>query len=110
MTVCSTSRRGPVSIGSSVYRIFALIDCLTPSPVAGAKDSDDIVAVRETNCQYATFDPTEAVVPLLTGAMREILCDHAAWVREGKLRARECDAVLPLVLLVLTGIPFEAGR
>ncbi len=94
---------------SSVYLIFALIDCLPPSPIAGAKDSDDVVAVREANRQHSALDSTKAVVPLLAAAVREVLCDHTAWICERKLSAREGDAVLPPVLLIFVGIPLEPG-
>src|SRR6266568_9042234 len=55
--------------GSSVYLILALIDCLTPSPVASAKDSNDILAIREADGQNYIIDSTEAVVPLLPEAV-----------------------------------------
>lgn len=94
---------------SSVYLILALINCLTPSPVTSAKDSNDILAIREANRQYSAIDSTEAVVPLLPGTMREIFCDHAGRIRERKLRTREGDAMLPLVLLILVPVPLETN-
>ncbi len=92
-----------------MYLILALIDCLTPSPVTSAKDSNDILAIREADRQYLAIDSTKAVVPLLPGAVREIFCDHADWIRERKLRTREGDAMLPLVLLILVPVPLETG-
>jgi hypothetical protein len=91
-----------------VYLIFALIDCLTSSPTTGAEDSDDIAAEREADRQYAALNSAEAVVPLFAGAVRQILCDHAAWVSERELRDGKAEAVLLLVLSIFLGIPFEA--
>lgn len=39
-------------------------------------------------------DPAEAEKTRLGFAMRQILCDHAAWVRERQLSFRESDAML----------------
>src|SRR5712691_4942818 len=68
--------------GSAVYLILAVIDCFTPSPVASAKDSNDILAIREADRQYLAIYSPEAVVPRLTGAVREIFCNHADWIRK----------------------------
>jgi hypothetical protein len=84
-----------------VYLILALIDCLPSSPIAGAEDSDNVAVEREADRQYAAFNPTEAVVPLLASAVRQVLCNHAVWISEGELRHGRGDAVFPLVLSIL---------
>src|SRR5262249_22640476 len=79
--------------GSFVYLIFALIDCLTPPPIAGTEDSDDAATVREADGQDAAFNSTEAVVSLFAPAVREILRDHTVWVGKGELGDSKGDAV-----------------
>src|SRR2546429_5988921 len=54
--------------GSSVYLILALIDCLTPSPVTGAKDSNGIVPIRESNRQHSATHRSPAVCQLINTA------------------------------------------
>jgi hypothetical protein len=93
--------------GSSVYLILSLIDCLSLSPVTSTKDSNGILPIRESNRQYSAIDLAKAVVPLLPGTMGKIFSDHANWIRERKLRDREGDAMLPLVLLILVPVPLE---
>ena len=41
-------------IGSSVYFVFALINCLSFSPVSGSENSNDSRTMREANSQHAT--------------------------------------------------------
>jgi len=84
-----------------------LIHSSTSSPIPGTEDSDDVPAERETDRHYAALDPTEAVVPVLARAVRQILRDHTAWISEGELRQRKGDAVFPLVFSILLWIPFE---
>src|SRR3954463_4800917 len=65
-----TTSRSPR--GSSVYRIFSLIDSLSLAPVTSSVDADDLSAVGKADCQDATTDFTEAVVPLLRRAVGQV--------------------------------------
>ena len=92
-----------------MYLIFALIDCLASSPVAGAEDSDDVAAVREADSHHAPSDSTETIVAFLDGAVRQVFCNDTSWVDEGQLCRCEGDSMLPPILLVFPEIPVESG-
>src|SRR5712691_2111403 len=95
--------------GSSVYLIFPLIYSLAFPPVAGAKNSNDIVPVGKPDGQDPAFDLAEAAESLFTRAVRRILGNDADGIGESQLRLGERHAVLCLVLLVLAGVPIEPG-
>ncbi|MCC2641691.1 MAG: hypothetical protein K0S45_2104 [Nitrospira sp.] len=69
--------------GSSVYFIFSLIDPPAFPPVAGSENPNDAIAKRTTNGQDS--DQAETVMPLLAWALRQVLCNHVAWISKGKL-------------------------
>jgi hypothetical protein len=95
--------------GSSVYLIFALIELLTLSPIAGANDTNDARPVGEPDGDYATANRAKAEVALFAGAMRRILGDHPLRVSKCELRDGETNAVLKLILAVLCRVPLESG-
>src|SRR6266542_2364283 len=70
------------------HRLPSPFDCLPPSPIAGAKDSDDVVAVREADRQRSALDSTKAVVPLLAAAVRVPLRSHGLDLRTQTERSR----------------------
>ena len=84
-----------------------LVYSSTSSPIPGTEDSDDVLAEREADRHYGALHPTEAVVSVLARAVRQILRDHTAWIREGELPQCKRDAVFPLVFSILLWIPFE---
>jgi hypothetical protein len=90
-----------------VYLILALIDSLTPPPVTGADDSNDVLAVRKAHRHDAFTHRTEAVVSLLAPAVRKIFGDHAPSVSKRELCLHERDAMLRLVSPVLLRVPLE---
>lgn len=68
--------------GSSVYLIFALIDCLSFAPIAGADDSNDRGAISEPHRENATINFTETVEPFFGLAVGDVLDNHAPGVGE----------------------------
>jgi len=92
-----------------VYFIFALINLLSFSPIAGSEDPDDIATIREPDRQDAAFHPPEAVVPLLAAAVRTVFRQHAVGIRKGKLRHGERNVVLVLIIEVFRRVPLEPG-
>ncbi len=92
-----------------MYLIFALIELLTPSPIAGANDANDALPVAEHDGDYATANRAKAEVALFAGAMRRVLSDHPLRVSERKLRHGKINAVLKLILAVLCRVPLESG-
>jgi len=96
-------------IGSSVYFIFALINCLTLSPVSGSENSNDSRTMRESERQDTTANLTEAIEPSFFVAVRCICCDRALRIRKCELRLGETDAVLLLIDDVLSRVPIEAS-
>jgi hypothetical protein len=93
-----------------VYLIFALIDFLASSPITRSEYPDNVRAIREADRKDVVPDPAEAEETRFVFAVRQILGDHAAGIREGQQRLRETDAVLKLILAILGGIPIESRR
>ena len=81
-----------------MYRIGFLIDLLPFAPVAGSDYANDVLAVRESHRQHATFDLAEAVIALLSRAMCEILSDYSLRIREGALCRPKRYSMLGLIL------------
>jgi hypothetical protein len=52
-------------------------------------DTDYFFTVGEANRENSRTNLTEAEVPLFAGAVRQVFCDDALRVNEGKLRQRE---------------------
>ncbi len=52
--------------GSSVYLIFALIELLSPPPIAGTKDANNALSIGESDGEYATAHRAKAEVALFT--------------------------------------------
>jgi len=50
--------------GSSVYLIFPLINAPTFPPVAGSKNTNNIMAKRKSNGQDPTIDPAKTVISI----------------------------------------------
>ena len=93
--------------GSSVYFIFALINCLAFPPVTGAKDAYDTAAIGKADGEDAALDHTETEISLLIFAVCEVLGDHAVWVGKCILRQRESHPVPLLVFGILVFVPLE---
>lgn len=93
--------------GSSLYLIFSFINSLAPTPITGTEDSNDVFAVCESDRQDPAFNLAEAVVPLLTRTMGQILRNHALRIGKGELRLPERNPMPLLVLLILLRVPFE---
>ena len=70
-----TTSRSPW--GSSVYRIFSLIDSLSFAPVSSTKDPDNSVTVCEAHSQDTSVHAAKTVIPLLFGAMFQVLGNDA---------------------------------
>jgi hypothetical protein len=87
--------------GSSVYRIFPVIDSSPFPPVARSIDADHATAIGKADGQNSVSDFTEAVISALLGTVGQILGDYASGISEGELCQDERYAVLPVVLLVL---------
>src|SRR2546427_12822315 len=83
-----TTSRSPR--GSSVYRIFSLIDSPSFLPVSSSVDADHLVAVSKAHGKDAASDLAEAVVPPFGRAVGKVLCDDAPSIGEGELRLRHC--------------------
>ena len=81
------------------------IQLLSPTPEAGANDTDDLTTVSESHRQYALRHLAEAIEPLLCLTVTCIRGDNANRIKKGALRVRERNAMLPLVLGVLFGTP-----
>jgi hypothetical protein len=73
-------------MGSSVYRIFSLIDSPSPPPITCPEDANHFVAVGEPYRQDAITDSAEAVVPPFSGAMRKVLGDDPLGIGKRELR------------------------
>ena len=56
-----------------------------------------------------TANRAKAEVALFAGAVRRVLGDNALRVSERKLRHREANTVLKLILAVLCQVPLESG-
>src|SRR6266540_565757 len=95
--------------GSSVYLILSLIDPLSFAPVTGPVDSDHVLTVSKAYCEDAGTHLAETVIPWFAGTVGQVFCDDALRVNEGKLRQREGDAVLFVVLVILVLVPVEPG-
>src|ERR1700682_6760619 len=52
--------------GSSVYFIFALIELLSPPPIAGAKDANNVLSIGESDGEYGTGYRGRGGVALVT--------------------------------------------
>ena len=97
------------SIGPALYFLLALIDSLTPSPVAGSKDANDVLSVGEADGHNAVAKVTKAKESLFASrAVSDVSGDDSMRISEGILCFRETDTVLALVLSILPGIPIEA--
>jgi hypothetical protein len=94
-------------MGSSVYLIFSLINCLAFTPIAGAEDADGAVAVSKSHGQHATFDHAEAIETLLVEAVLQVSGDYALRIGESKLGIGKRNAMLALIDGVLVRIPLE---
>src|SRR6187549_2729026 len=62
-----TTARSPR--GSSVYRIFSLIDPFSFAPVSSPVDADDLGAVRKADRQDSATDLAKAVIAFLSRAV-----------------------------------------
>jgi hypothetical protein len=79
--------------GSSAYLIFALIDLLTPSPVAGTEDANDALPVGKSDGEDTTANRAKAQVALFSGAMRRVRRDNPLEVSKRELSQRESNTV-----------------
>jgi hypothetical protein len=92
-----------------VYLIFAFIELLTPSPVAGTEDANDALPVAKSDGEDTTANRAKAEVALFSGAMRRVLRDNPLGVSKRELSHRERNAVFKLILAVLCRVPLESG-
>jgi hypothetical protein len=97
-------------IGSSLYVIRLLIECLALSPISGTDDSDSLVADGETHGQDSTTDPAESEVARLGSTMCSVFREHEAWIIEDLCCEFEGDAMLGKVVTGLPLVPFELHR
>ena len=93
-----------------MYFIFSFIDCLSSSPITGAKDPDHVLAVSEPYGHDAAPRFSKTVIALLRFTVLKVFRDNAARVRKCQLRKLERNAMLRLVLTILCLIPLEASR
>lgn len=90
-----------------MYLIFAVINPFALSPVTGADDSNNPFAVGKAHRQHASANFSEAVISLLSGAMRQVLRDNAPRIGKSELRLRERNAMFRLVFPILLKGPIE---
>lgn len=74
----SRPTRRPILIGSSLYAIRLLIECLPFSPISGPDEPDALAADGEANCQNAPAYPSEGEVARFGSTMRSIFGKHEA--------------------------------
>ena len=93
------------SIGSLVYLIFALINCLSFPPVAGTKDSNDTAAIGKADSENTPVNFAETQVAFLGFAVGQVFGNDTVRISEGILSQRKRYSVLFLVLYILVGVP-----
>jgi hypothetical protein len=94
-------------MGSSVYVILFFIKFVTPPPISGSEDPDDVVSIGESDSQDAVADFPEAVESLFRVAMLLVQQDHTLGIGKGMLRKHKGYAVFLLIQPVLDRIPFK---
>ncbi len=93
-----------------MYRIGFLTHLFSFAPVAGSDNADDVFAIRESHCEYATRNVAEAQTALLSRALRKILGDDSQRICKSALSLFKGDSMPGLILEVLLGIPIESNR
>ncbi len=76
------------SIGSLVYLIFALINCLSFSPVAGTKNSNDTAAIGKADSENTPVHFAETQVAFLGFAVGQVFGNDTVRISEGILSQR----------------------
>ena len=95
------------SMGSLVYLIFALINCLSLSPVTGAKYADYTVAISKADGENAAIDLAETEITFFSFTVSEVFGYDTAGVSEGILCQRKRYSMFFLVFSVLVRIPLK---
>jgi hypothetical protein len=67
----------PGLIGSSAYLILLFINPLTPAPISSTDDSNNVIAIGKSHCQYLPVNLTYTKIPGLIPAMFKIGNDNA---------------------------------
>lgn len=73
-----------------MYLIFLFIDTFTSSPIARAKDANDVTSVGEPYGQDTVANLAETIVVFLVFAtLGQVLCNDTTGIGKGLLRRRE---------------------
>jgi len=76
-------------------------------PVSGTYDSNFVVAVRETDSKYSSFNISQAIVSLFLVTVAEVFKNDTLLVKKGQLSQGKGSTVFFLVLSILVIIPLE---
>lgn len=97
------------SMGSSVYLIFVLINCLSLSPVTSAKYANHTTAIGKADGENASIGLAETEIAFFRFAVREIFGYDPAVIRKSILCQRKRYAMFFLVFNVLVFVPLKPG-
>ena len=95
------------SIGSLVYLIFALINCLALSPVTGAKYANNTAAIGKSDSENTTLDLAETKIAFFSFTVSEVFGYDTAGVGEGILCQRKLYSMFFLVFSILIFVPLK---
>jgi len=94
-------------MGSSVYLIFALINCLSFSPVTGTKYANHTAAIGKANGKNAVINIAKTEIAFFSLTMSNVFGYNTVWVSEGILCQKKRNSMLFLIFNILVCISLK---
>jgi hypothetical protein len=96
-----------MAMGSSLYTIRLLIECLSLSPIPGTNDSDSLTTDGEADHEDPVGRSSKGKVAHLAATVLGVFGEDEIWVIESLLGQIEGDPVLGFVRASLARISLE---